>query len=309
MKKTNAQIAIRVSFVTILWNVVLSILKLLVGLLGKSSAMLSDAVHSISDVISTVIVIIGVKMAGKEPDKEHPFGHERMECVAAVILAMLLFVTGAGIGIGAAEKIIANSYEAYSIPGGILLAAAAISILVKEGMYHYTKRAAKKTGSGALKADAWHHRSDALSSVGSLIGIAGAQLGFPILDALAGIAICILIIKVAVQIFFEAVGKMVDKACDETFEQELGEMILATEGVISIDKLKTRLFGDKIYVEVEICADSACTLEEAHAIAHLAHDKVESQYEMVKHCMIHVNPQKSCAMQDVYAENCKKLRI
>lgn len=289
-KTKGGNIAIRVSVVTILWNLVLSAFKLFAGIVAGSGAMLSDAVHSASDVFSTVIVIIGVKTAGRAPDKEHPYGHERMECVAAMILAVILCMTGLGIGYVGLKKIFAGGYDRLAAPGALALAAAAISIAVKEAMYWYTRAAAKKLNSGALMADAWHHRSDALSSVGSFVGILGARLGLPVLDPVASVVICLFIVKAAYSIFMDSVNKMMDKACDDAVVAELRAVVVQQQGVLGIDQMRTRLFGDKVYVDVEISADGNQTLEYAHAIARNVHDAIEEKFPTVKHCMVHVNP-------------------
>lgn len=286
----SAAVAMKVSAVSIAVNIALSVIKLFAGLFAKSGAMISDAVHSASDVFSTLVVIIGVKLAGKQPDKEHPYGHERMECVASVILAVVLAATGFGIGMSGIEKIITPEEYDLAVPGALALAAAVVSVVVKELMFHYTKRAAKQINSGALMADAWHHRSDALSSVGSFAGILGARMGAPVLDPLASVITCVFIEKAAVEIFRDAVDKMIDKACDEEQVSQMREVILSTDGVLGIDELKTRLFGSKIYVEVEISMDAAKTLVEAHETAEAVHDAIESAFPEVKHCMVHVNP-------------------
>ena len=287
----SSQIAMRVSVVSIIVNLALSLLKLLAGILAKSGAMISDAVHSASDVFSTFVVIAGVQMAKKQPDKEHPYGHERMECVASVLLAVVLAATGAGIGYKGVEKIASPEVGELAVPGILALAAAVISVIVKEGMYQYTRRAAKQINSGALMADAWHHRSDALSSVGAFAGILGARMGLPVLDPLASVIICVFIEKAAVDIFRDAVDKMVDKSCPDETVSEMREVILETEGVLGIDELKTRLFGARIYVEVEIRMDAAKTLVEAHDTAEKVHDAIEAHFSDVKHCMVHVNPE------------------
>ena len=290
VKKTNEQIAMRVSLNTIIGNVVLSAFKLFAGIFANSAAMVSDSVHSISDVLSTIIVMIGVKLAGKNSDKEHPYGHERMECAAAIILAGILFATGLIIGWNGIQNVIEGSTGELSIPGGLALIAAIASIVSKELMYWYTRAAAKKTESGALMADAWHHRSDALSSVGSFIGILGARLGLPILDPIASLVICVFILKVAVDIFRDAMRKMTDRACDDEFVEELKAVVLEQKDVLGIDKITTRLFGDRIYVDIEISADSDSTLVEAHEVAQQVHDVIETRFAKVKHCMVHVNP-------------------
>lgn len=282
--------AMRVSVLTIIVNFVLSIYKLLAGILASSGAMISDAVHSASDVFSTVIVMIGVQLAAKQSDEDHQYGHERMECVASIVLAVVLCVTGAGIGYKGIGKILAGHYDLLTVPGQTALIAAVVSIAVKEWMFWYTRVAAKKINSGALMADAWHHRSDALSSVGALIGIAGSRMGYPVLDSVASVIISILIIKAAYDIFRDAIDKMVDKACPEEEIEKMRSVILTQEGVLGIDLLRTRLFGNKIYVDIEIAADGNRPLNETHAVAECVHNKIEEAFPEVKHCMVHVNP-------------------
>lgn len=289
-ERTYEQTATRVALVTIIWNLLLSIGKLLAGVFAHSGAMISDAVHSASDVFSSIIVIIGVRIASRDSDEEHPYGHERLECVAAIILATILCITGIGIGIGACKNIFSGNYADLAIPGVLALIAALVSIIVKEAMFWYTRHYAKMLDSGALMADAWHHRSDALSSVGALIGIGGARLGFPILDSVASVVICVFIVKAAYDIFMDAIGKMVDKACDAETEQRLRDCATAVDGVEGIDLLMTRVFGNKIYVDIEICADGDKTLREAHEIAEAVHDSIEKNFPKVKHIMVHVNP-------------------
>ncbi len=290
MKNDFEKIAMNVSYVSIAANVVLSAFKLLAGIVAHSGAMISDAVHSASDVFSTIVVIIGIRISSKQSDKEHPYGHERMECVAAIVLATILAVTGLGIGYSAVGKILSGDYANLEVPGAMALIAALISIAVKEAMYWYTRYNAKKIDSSALMADAWHHRSDALSSVGALAGIAGARLGYPICDAAASLCICFFIAKAAYDIFRDAVDKMVDKACDEATENELKNCALAQEGVLGVDLLRTRVFGNKIYVDIEIRADGDGSLREAHGVAERVHDSIEGNFARVKHIMVHVNP-------------------
>ena len=291
--KEVKRIAMQVSWVSIAVNVGLSLLKLIAGLLAKSGAMVSDAVHSASDVFSTFIVMIGVHISGKDPDKEHPYGHERMECVASIVLAMVLFETGIAIGVKGIKTIMAGNYSELVVPGVFALVAAIVSILVKEWMYHYTVHAAKRIGSGALKADAWHHRSDAMSSVGALIGIAGARMGYPVLDAVASVFICLFIAKAAYDIFKDAVEKMVDQSCDEEMEARMREIILSQQGVLGLSLLQTRIFGSRVYVDAEIETDGNLRLIEAHDIAERVHDAIEREFVSVKHIMIHVNPYES----------------
>lgn len=286
------RIANKVSVITIVGNVVLSVVKLLAGIIAHSNAMISDAVHSASDVFSTIVVIIGIKVASKEADKEHPYGHERLECVAAIVLAIVLFITGLGIGTEALKNIVQGNYGDLQVPGILALIAAIVSIVSKEGMYWYTRYYAKKIDSSALTADAWHHRSDAFSSIGALIGIGGARLGFPVMDSIASMVIFVFIVKAAYDIFKDAMNKMVDHSCDEEIEKQIYDCVMKNEHVWGIDLLQTRIFGNKIYVDVEIQLYASYTLEEAHNIAETVHNDIEDSFSKVKHIMVHVNPVK-----------------
>ena len=293
IKKANRNdkdIAMRVSTVSIMVNLLLSFFKLMAGIFGASGAMISDAIHSASDVFSTFIVMIGVTISNKKSDKEHPYGHERLECVASIILAVVLLATGIGIGMNGIQKIISDIDNVIEVPKSMALIAAIVSILVKEWMYWYTRAAAKKINSGALMADAWHHRSDALSSIGAFIGIFGARLGFPVLDPIASVVICIFIGKAALDIFKDATDKMVDKSCDEETVKKMRSLMMGETGVKGIDVLRTRMFGAKIYVDVEISVDENILLKEAHEIAEQVHEAIEKACPQVKHCMVHVNP-------------------
>ena len=284
------QIANKVSIITIIGNVILSFFKFVAGIAAHSNAMISDAIHSASDVFSTIVVIIGIKLASKPPDKEHPYGHERLECVTAIILAVILFITGLGIGLDALKNIFNANYNNQNTPGTLALAAAVISIICKEGMYWYTRYYAKKIDSDALMADAWHHRSDAFSSVGALIGIAGTRLGFPIMDAIASLVISLFIAKAAFDIFRDAMDKMIDHACDDETESQIHACVMENENVMGIKLLKTRIFGNKIYVDVEILADASSTLKKAHRIAREVHNTIEETFPKVKHIMVYVSP-------------------
>lgn len=284
------EVANRVSFITIIGNVILSLVKFLAGIIAHSNAMISDAVHSASDVFSTIVVIIGIKVASKEADKEHPYGHERLECMAAIVLAMVLFITGLGIGTEALKNIVQGNYSDLQVPGILALIAAIVSIVSKEGMYWYTRYYAKKIDSSALMADAWHHRSDAFSSIGALIGIGGARLGFQVMDSIASLVIFVFIVKAAYDIFKDAMDKMVDHSCDEETEKQIYDCVMKNEHVMDIDLLQTRIFGNKIYVDVEIQLHASYTLEEAHNIAETVHNDIEDSFPKVKHIMVHVNP-------------------
>ena len=248
------RVTMQVSTVGIVCNAALTVFKLVAGIVAHSSAIVADAVHSASDILGSLIVMIGAV-----------FSHK------------------AGV-----MKIVRG--ETLAAPGVLALIAAVVSIGVKEGLYWYTIAAAKRIRSVSLKAEAWHHRSDALSSIGSFAGVLGARLGVPILDPLASIVICLFIFKVAYGIFHESIDRLVDRACDPGTVAAMRETMQRTPGVVRVDDIKTRLFGSRTYVDAEIAVDGALPLRDAHVIAEAVHHELERDYPDVKHCTVHVNP-------------------
>ena len=278
------------SLVSMVTNVILTVLKLAAGLIARSGAMISDAVHSASDIFSGIIVLIGVKISSKAPDESHPYGHERFECVAALLLSGVLAVVGGTIGVNAAKDIISGRTP--EAPGLLALIAAAVSIVTKETLFWYTRGYAKRYRSTALHAEAWHQRSDALSSIGALIGIAGARMGVPVMEPIASIIIALFILRVAVRIFRDAIDQMVDHSCNEEVESAFRATAMDQPGVKGVEMLRTRMFGNRVYVDLEIAVDPELTLAAAHEIAERVHDAIEQTYPDVKHIMVHVNPAK-----------------
>ena len=287
MDKIRTKVIYRVSINTIIINFLLTAIKLVAGLVGNSMALVSDAIHSASDVLSTFIVMLGAKLSSKEPDEKHPYGHEKFECLAAIILALMLFATAITIGFYGIESIFNNDI---AVPSEMAALAAVFSIVVKEWMYRYTKKAARKINSTSLYADAWHHRSDALSSIGSLIGVVGAICGLPILDPIASFVICIIIIKVAYGILRKSLTQIIDSAAPAEVEEQIRQIILSNENIKGIDMLKTRLFGNRIYVDIEVQIDKNMSFRAVHDLIHELHDEIESSNASIKHCMIHANP-------------------
>ena len=279
------------SLMGILGNVALAAFKLTAGIIGKSGAMVSDAAHSLSDVVATLIAYIGVRLSRQEEDANHPYGHERLECVASLILSLILAGTGIGVGYSGIRKLFLV-HETPEIPTLLPLIAAVVSIVVKEGMFRYTMYYARKLDSSAFKADAWHHRSDAMSSVGAFAGIGLARLGFPIMDPIAGLVIAVLILKVAYDIFKDAIAKMLDTSVGKDFERSVRKFIEEQPDVRHIDVLRTRQFGNRIYVDLEIAVRRDMSLVEAHNIAENVHRNVEKEFPNVKHIMRHVNPER-----------------
>lgn len=284
--KNRLEIGLKVSRNTLIGNSILAAIKISVGFFSKSNAMIADGIHSFSDVISTIGVIIGLKLSSKPDDKGHPYGHERIESLCSLFLSLMLFTVAIGISYSGINNIITGNL---SIPGYAAIYAAILSIASKEWMYFYTIKYAKLIKSSSLKADAWHHRSDSLSSIGALIGIIGARIGFPILDSLVSLIITILILKVAYDIGKESISQLIDTSANDDIINEIISKISSINGVKKIDTLKTRLHANKIYVDVEISVDSKISVEKGHEIAINVHNLIEEN-NLIKHCMVHVNP-------------------
>ena len=286
MKDERLDIGVRVSKNTIIGNFILAFIKILIGFIARSTAMLADGMHSLSDVITTIGVIIGLKLSHKEADKSHPYGHEKIESITSLFLAIVLFLVAISIGFSGIIKIINHSYVT---PGFSAIIAAIISIIVKELMYWYTIKYANQINSPSIKADAWHHRSDALSSAGALIGIAGARMGYTFLDPLVAIIIALVIIKVAFDISKQSISQLIDEAASEEDIQVIIDRINSIDGIYEIKNLKTRKHSNRLYVDVDISVDATLTVEEGHKIALYVHNLIEED-SRIKHCMVHVNP-------------------
>lgn len=286
MKDEGLDIGVRVSKNTIIGNFILAFIKILIGFIARSTAMLADGMHSLSDVVTTIGVIIGLKLSHKEADKSHPYGHEKIESITSLFLAIVLFLVAISIGYSGIIKIINHNYVT---PGFSAIIAAITSIIVKELMYWYTIKYANQINSPSLKADAWHHRSDALSSAGALIGIAGARMGYPFLDPLVAIIIALVIIKVAFDISKQSIAQLIDEAASEEDVQVIIDKINSIDGIYEIKNLKTRKHSNRLYVDVDISVDATLTVEEGHKIASYVHNLIEED-SRIKHCMVHVNP-------------------
>lgn len=289
--ESDSKLAKKVSGIGFIANLFLAISKLSVGIIAHSQALISDSINSIGDVLSTFVVYVGVLASKKDADADHQFGHERLDSVAAIILSMFFLATAAFIGYEGISKIIAGVSGNLEAPGTLAWVVALIAILIKESLYWYTMIAAKKLNSTALKAAAWDHQSDVVSAGGAFIGIIGARLfNFPLLDPILSLLICALIVITAVRIFKEAIEQLVDKSCDTKTEQTIKDSIVGVDGVKQIDVLRTRQFGARIYVDLEISVDEEMSLKNSHFIAEAVHSKIEKDFPLVKHIMVHVNP-------------------
>ncbi len=287
--KKNARTVKRVAAVTLTVNIVLTIIKLTVGALYSNMSVLSDAFHSLSDVGTTVIVIIAVVLSKPDEDKKHNYGHEKIEPLMVLLFAVILLaVGGALIWQGISGIINPKDVEI----NYVLIAVTVVSIVVKEGMYWFTIHFAKKIKSTTLKADAWHNRSDSLSSIAVLVGlVAGIFIGTDIVESVAVLVVALLILKVAAEVGISSVNQLIDKAVDEKTETELRQIVSDTQGVEGIDSFRTRLFGSAVYIDVEVRVDPTLTVIAAHDIAEEVHCRLEHQeFCPVKHCSVHINP-------------------
>lgn len=286
----RSNVAIRVSMVTMIVNLVLALAKLIAGWISNSNVLIADAVHTFSDVFSTIIVIVGVKFSSKHSDDTHQYGHERFEYIASLVLAVVLVMTGLSIGYDGVLQLIGSKDFNVSNIGVLAFGATILSILSKEWMFWYTRKYALALDSGALMADAWHHRSDALSSICAIVSLVGVCYGYTVVDAVGGIVICLFILHAGVEIFQDASDKLTDASCDPELTASMRKHILSCEGVLGLHVLRTRQFGPRLLAEIEIEANGDLTLRESHTIAEKVHRSLEQKFPQLKHCSVHVNP-------------------
>ncbi len=287
----RTKLIFRTSIISIIVNVFLTVFKAAFGILFNSYSLVSDAIHSLSDVFSTIGVIIGAYFAKKEIDDDHQYGHEKYESLAGIFLALLLIVFSAVTLASAISKGISIFHGGeVEVPGQFALIAAFTSVVVKEGMYRYTVIIANKIKSPALKADAWHHRSDAFSSIASFVAILGSMAGFAYCDPIGSLIISVIIFKVASDILKESIDQITDKAASSELTDSIKDKILENEKVLSISEIKTRAHASKLYVDVSITVDKDISVFHGHEIAEQIHKDIEHTYEDVLHLMVHVEP-------------------
>ena len=276
----------------IAWNILLTIIKIVAGVLGKSSAMIADGLHSASDIISSVGVLLGNYISATPVDKEHNYGHEKAETLVSFLLSILLIVVSGSIGIKAVKSL--GNIGEIAIPTVLPLVVAIISILIKEYQSRITIKIAKKINSPALKADAWHHRSDALSSVAAFVGIGGAMLGFKVFDPIASIVVAIFVAKVGIEILVGSTNELMDVSIDLEQEEQIKEIAKNTEGVRNLGEIRSRKHGAMAYVDLVICVDGDLTVREGHDIANQLEKDIIREMEFVKGITVHVEPCNYC---------------
>ena len=279
----------RVTYVGALVNIFLTIIKIGAGVLGQSASLIADGVHSLSDLISDFFVIIAIKMGSREADHDHPYGHRRFETMATVLLGLGLLVVAGGIAWDATERL--RHPETLLIPNKDTLIIAAISIVANELLYHYTKKVGKATRSKLLLANAWHHRSDAFSSVVVLFGIGAVFVGYPYADAIAAVVVALMIAKMGVALVLESINELVDSSLPEDYVRNIRGNIQKTDGVQSIHFLRTRRMGEDAYVDAHIVVDSYMSVSEGHVIGDVVRDNLKAEFDDVADVLVHVDPE------------------
>lgn len=295
MRAREKQIT-RVTFIGSIVNLILTAIKIIAGVVGKSGAMIADGIHSLSDLASDIVVLIFVPIAGKAKDKDHQYGHGKFETLATLVVSLILMVVAIRLVASSAKSIIsALSGNILPKPGYIALAAAIISIVSKEILYQYTALVARRTDSSVCKANAWHHRSDALSSIGSLLGIGGAVIlgnKWTILDPVAAVIIGLMILFVAIKMAKAPIEELMEKSLDEKTEKEITDIILATEGVQNMHNLKTRRNGQSKIIDCHIRVKRTISIVEAHDIATNVEKNLKQKFGNETQTSIHIEPEK-----------------
>ena len=278
----------KITVISILLNIGLTILKILAGIVGNSTAIIADGLHSASDIITSIGILIGNKISRKPRDDEHQYGHEKAESLVSFILAAVLIGIALKIGYDGFKDLI--NINNILVPNALPLVVALISIVVKEYQYQITIRVAKKINSSSLKADAWHHRSDAFSSIAAFIGIGGAMLGFKILDPIASIIVAIVVIKVGIEILKSACDELMDSSISKEDIREIKSLIDNNKKIYGIKDFKSRKYGSIAYIDMSIFIDKSKTLEEAHDIADNLEHSIISNLNYIKEINIHTEP-------------------
>lgn len=292
MNNNRYEEATKVTLISIMWNIILTLIKILGGVVGKSNAMIADGLHSASDIISSLGVLIGNKIARTPHDKEHNYGHEKAETLVSFLLSMLLIYVALTISFNGVNSLL--HLENVQVPTFLPLIISVISIGIKEYQYRITIKVAKKINSPSLKADAWHHRSDALSSVAAFIGIGGSLLGFKALDPIATVIVGLFVAKVGLDIFKEAINELMDYSIDEKDASQIVSIANSTEGVLNIGELRTRKHGSMAYVDLTICVNKDLTVLEGHEIANKLEISILEELQIVKGITVHVEPCINC---------------
>ncbi|MCW8831326.1 MAG: cation diffusion facilitator family transporter, partial [Gammaproteobacteria bacterium] len=270
-------------------NLLLSVVKLIGGVVGQSQSLVADGLHSLSDLASDAMVLVAAKHAGEEADDDHPYGHGRFETLATVGLSLFLILIGLGIAFDAAHRVFDEEVQA--IPHTFTLIIALFSILSNEGLYHFTHRVGLRINSKMLIANAWHHRSDAVSSIVVLVGIAGAQMGLPILDPVAAIIVALMIAKIGYELGYHSLRELVDTALDPEVVEQIKNKILENEDVLEMHMLRTRRMGHTSLVDVHILVQPKLSVSEGHHISEDVERSLIETFDDINDVTVHIDPE------------------
>lgn len=270
-------------------NLILAIIKITFGYLGNSQALVADGVHSLSDLMTDVMVIFASHHANQAPDEEHPYGHGRFETASTLALGILLILVGVGLGWDSVEKLLLQ--EDTPVPGQIALYAAAFSILANESLYWYTIIIARRIHSKMLEANAWHHRSDAISSIVVLVGLFGTQFGIENLDTIAAVIVSLMIIKIGWTVGWQALEELVDKSLDQDEVNRVSRLIDRVDGVRSIHMLRTRKTGHMSAADVHVLVNPRLTVSEGHMVAVAVEEKLKNNIDHMSDITVHIDPE------------------
>ena len=271
-------------------DLILSVLKIVTGIIGNSAALLADGIHSLSDLASDALVLIAAHHGAQPADEQHPYGHERIETIATVILGLMLIAVAVGIAWDAVGRMIQTGTP-LPPPEIWAIMVAALSLIVKEWLYHYTVAVARKIHSRLLEANAWHHRSDAISSLVVLVGIAGAMAGLPVLDAVAAFMVALMIAHIAWGLMSNSARELIDTAVDDETRQRIAALIAQTDGVVSLHMLRTRMMGGKILADAHIQVHPRLSVSEGHQIAETVGELLKNRIERIQDVTIHIDPE------------------
>ncbi len=279
----------RASYVGAAVNVFQTLIKIGFGILGQSAALIADGIHSLSDLLSDLLVIVAVRLGSREADYEHPYGHRRFETIATVILGASLIAIGGAITWSVMNRM--AHPEHLPVPNVMGLGIAAVSILVNEWLYHYTKRIARRTRSKLLMANAWHQRSDAISSLVVLFGIGAVMLGYPLADAIAAIVVALMVAKIGLNLVLESIKELVDTSLPPRLVAEIRTAIMGIDGVEGIHLLRTRQMGEDALIDAHIVVDPRITVSEGHSIGDTVRDELITRFDDVMDVLVHIDPE------------------
>ena len=304
LKGKTMTTGIRAIVIGMIANLLLSLFKFVGGILGNSVALVADAIHSLSDLVTDIIVLFTHRIGKMPQDEDHPYGHGRAETIGATVIGLLIIMTGIGVAYETWETIAEDNRQA---PGLLAASAALLSILINEGLFHYTRRVGEATKSPSLIANAWHHRTDAISSIAALIGIVGAWQGFAFMDPLAGAVVGCMIVKVGIDITRQGVRDLMDTALSDEHTKKIHAILSEIPEVLHFHDLRTRVIGGEFLIDVHILVDPEMTVTEGHRVAETARRNLIKAIRNIQDVLVHVDGEHDAEVEGIYPVTRKEL--